>query len=88
MHQLTFLTQQALYLVLLTAALPVLMSLVVGVTISVVQATTQIQEQTLSFAPKLIAVFGTLGVAGGWIGTQLLRFTFRIFDQFPNMVAP
>ncbi|MCL2178413.1 MAG: type III secretion system export apparatus subunit SctS [Proteobacteria bacterium] len=88
MHQLTSLTQQALYLVLLTAAPPVLMSLVVGVTISVLQATTQIQEQTLSFAPKLIAVFGTLGFAGAWMGAQLLRFAYKIFDQFPNLVAP
>jgi flagellar biosynthetic protein FliQ len=88
MHQLTSLTQQALYLVLMCAAPPVLVALVVGVTISVLQATTQIQEQTLSFAPKLIAVFGTLGIAGAWIGTQLLRFTYRIFDQFPNLVSP
>ena len=88
MHQLTSLTQQALFLVLLCAAPPVLVALMVGVTVSVLQATTQIQEQTLSFAPKLIAVFGTLGMAGAWIGTQLVRFTYRIFDQFPNLVSP
>ncbi len=87
MHHLTFVTQQALYLVLVASAPPVLMSLVVGFLISVFQATTQIQEQTLSFAPKVIAVFGVLALAGGWIGAQLMRFTFQIFDRFPYMIG-
>ncbi len=51
------------------------------------QATTQIQEQTLSFAPKLVVVFGVLGLAGPWIGTQMLRFTFHIFDRFPALIG-
>ena len=54
MHQLTFITQQALFLVLVVSAPPVMMSLMVGFIISVFQATTQIQEQTLSFAPKVV----------------------------------
>ena len=87
MHQLTFITQEALYLVLIVSAPPVLMSLVVGFLISVFQATTQIQEQTLTFAPKVIVVFGVLARAGAWIGSQLLRFTFHLFDRFPEMLG-
>lgn len=87
MHQLTYITQQALFLVLVASGPPVVMSLVIGFLISVFQATTQIQEQTLSFAPKVVVVFGTLGLAGAWIGTQLLRFSFHIFDRFPALVG-
>jgi flagellar biosynthesis protein FliQ len=86
MHQLTFIVQQALFLVLIASAPPVLMSLIVGFLISVFQATTQIQEQTLSFAPKVVIVFGVLAIAGTWIGTQLLRFTFHVFDRFPYLI--
>jgi flagellar biosynthesis protein FliQ len=86
MHQLTYITQQALVLVVVCSAPPVLMSLIVGFLISVFQATTQIQEQTLSFAPKVVIVFGVLGLAGAWIGTNLLRFTFQIFDRFPYLI--
>ncbi|MBI3186075.1 MAG: flagellar biosynthesis protein FliQ [Myxococcales bacterium] len=86
MHHLTFITQEALVLVLVASGPPVVLSLVVGFIISVFQATTQIQEQTLSFAPKVVVVFGVLALAGGWIGSQLMRFTFQIFDRFPYML--
>ncbi|HYO59274.1 flagellar biosynthesis protein FliQ [Archangium sp.] len=87
MHQLNSILQQALYLVLVVSAPPVLMSLLVGFIIAVFQATTQIQEQTLSFAPKVIIVFGVLALTGPWIGNQLVRFTFHVFDQFPALIA-
>jgi flagellar biosynthesis protein FliQ len=87
MHQLNSILQQALYLVLVVSAPPVLMSLLVGFLISVFQATTQIQEQTLSFAPKVIVVFGVLALTGPWIGSQLVRFTFHVFDQFPALIS-
>lgn len=87
MNQLTFITQEALYLVLICSAPPILMALMVGFIVSVFQATTQIQEQTISFAPKIIMVFGTLALAGSWIGTQILRFTFHLFDRFPAMIS-
>ncbi len=86
MHQILYITQEALYLVLVASAPPIVMSLVVGFIISVFQATTQIQEQTLTFAPKVIIVFGVLALAGSWIGSQLLRFTFHVFDRFPEMI--
>jgi flagellar biosynthetic protein FliQ len=86
MHELTFITQQALYLVLVASAPPVIISLVIGFIVSVFQATTHIQEQTLTFAPKVIMVFGVLALTGGWIGAQLVRFTFHVFDRFPALI--
>jgi flagellar biosynthetic protein FliQ len=86
MLQLTYLTQEALFLVLVCSGPPVVMSLVVGFLVSVFQATTQIQEQTLSFAPKVVIVFGVLGLSGAWIGAQLMRFTFHIYDRFPALI--
>jgi flagellar biosynthetic protein FliQ len=87
MTQLTSIIQQALFLVLVVSAPPVLMSLLVGFIIALFQATTQIQEQTLTFAPKMVAVFTVLAITGAWIGGQLVRFTFHIFDQFPVLIA-
>lgn len=86
MNQLVYVTQEALFLVLIASAPPILLSLIVGFLISVFQATTQIQEQTLTFAPKVVVVFGVLAMMGSWIGSQLLRFTFRLFDQFPYLI--
>jgi flagellar biosynthetic protein FliQ len=87
MHELTHVIQEALLLVLVASGPPIIMSLVVGFAVSVFQATTQIQEQTLSFAPKLVVVFGVLALAGPWIGSNLLRFTFNIFDRFPALIG-
>lgn len=86
MHELNTILTQALFLVIVVSAPPVLIALVVGVVIAVFQATTQIQEQTLSFAPKLVSVIGILALMGPWIGSQLLRFTFHVFDQFPALI--
>ncbi len=86
MHQLTYIIQEALLLVLICSGPPIVLSLVVGFMVSVFQATTQIQEQTLSFAPKLVIVFGVLGLGGPWIGAQLMRFTFHVFDRFPYLI--
>ncbi len=78
-------TREALLLVLLASAPPVLASLATGLIISIFQATTQIQEQTLTFVPKLIAVMATLIITGPWIGGQLLRFTRMLFEGFPGL---
>jgi flagellar biosynthesis protein FliQ len=86
MHELTYITQQALYLTLIASAPPIVMSLIVGLIISIFQAATQIQEQTLTFAPKVVVVFGVLALTGSWIGAQLLRFTFHVFDRFPDLI--
>jgi flagellar biosynthetic protein FliQ len=74
--------REGLLLVLLLSAGPMLASLLVGFVVSVLQATTQIQEQTLSYVPKLIAVFLSIAVLGPWMLSQAVRFTQAIFDSF------
>jgi flagellar biosynthetic protein FliQ len=59
--------------------------MVVGVIISIFQATTQINEQTLSFVPKIIAIFLAIIVFGGFILTSLSDFTYRIFDYVQSL---
>lgn len=71
--------REGLLLALIVSAPPVLTSLLVGLVVSIVQATTQIQEQTLTFVPKLVAVFVSLAITAPWIGAQLVRFTQLVF---------
>lgn len=77
--------REGLILVLVASAPPLLASMGTGLVVSVMQATTQIQEQTLTFVPKLVAVFLSLVVAGPWIGTQLVRFTHTLYTEFPGV---
>jgi flagellar biosynthetic protein FliQ len=76
------LSKQALFLSLILTAPPVLMAMLVGLIISILQATTQIQEQTLTFVPKLVVVVVTLAVSGAWMLMQLVNFAASIFDSF------
>jgi flagellar biosynthetic protein FliQ len=73
--------REALLLVLLISAAPMGASVLVGFVVSLFQATTQIQEQTLSYVPKLVAVFLTLAIAGPWMLTQALRFAAMILES-------
>ncbi|MBH25660.1 MAG: flagellar biosynthetic protein FliQ [Myxococcales bacterium] len=73
----------------LMCAMPMLMAaLVTGLLISIGQAATQVNEATLSFVPKIMAVFGVLLAGGVWILDQLVTFTIRLFDQIPLLVGP
>jgi flagellar biosynthetic protein FliQ len=75
--------QDAIMTVLLVAA-PILgLGLLVGLIVSIVQATTQIQEPTLSFIPKIIAVSLTLLVFGPWMMNIMYEFTVRLFESIP-----
>lgn len=75
--------QEAIMSVLLIAA-PILgLGLLVGLMVSIVQATTQIQEPTLSFIPKVIAVALTLLVFGPWMMNIMYEFTVRLFENIP-----
>jgi flagellar biosynthetic protein FliQ len=80
------LSAETLYLVLLVSAPALLVSLVVGFGIGLLQAVTQVQEQTLSFVPKLVAVGLVLALGGGWMGAQLLRFTETLWSAIPDLV--
>jgi flagellar biosynthetic protein FliQ len=73
--------RDALGTVLLVSAPLLGIGLVVGLIISVFQATTQIQEQTLSFVPKIVAIFLAMVVFGPWMLHILVEFTGRIFGQ-------
>lgn len=78
--------KQTLFLALVLTGPPVLAALVVGLVISILQATTQIQEQTLTFVPKLFAIVAILAVAGPWMLAQLVAFTATLYDSFPTYV--
>ena len=71
---------QTLVTALKVSAPMLLVSLVVGLVISILQTLTSIQEQTLTFVPKLIAIFLTLMLAGGWILTTLREFVEELFN--------
>ncbi len=60
-------------------------ALVVGLVVSVLQAATQVQEQTLSFAPKLVAVALTLVVLGPWLGAEVVRYAAALFERIPQI---
>ncbi|MDR0354573.1 MAG: type III secretion system export apparatus subunit SctS [Deltaproteobacteria bacterium] len=73
---------QAMYLVLVLSLPPILVASVVGICLSLFQAVTQLQEQTLTFGVKLIAVAATLFLTSSWILAELLRFAQEIFERF------
>lgn len=71
---------QTLVLIIKVSAPMLLVSLVVGLIISILQTVTSIQEQTLTFVPKLLAIFLTLILAGNWILTMLKEFVIELFQ--------
>lgn len=75
---------QGLLLILILSAPPILISTFFGVLVAIFQAATQIQEQTLSFTIKLIAVVLTLMFMGGWLGGQIMSFSTNIFTNFAS----
>jgi flagellar biosynthetic protein FliQ len=77
---------QAVFQVLLMAAPMLGLGLLVGLTVSIFQATTSIQEQTLTFVPKIVVVLGSLVVFGAWMVNSMINFTMRIFGYIPDMV--
>lgn len=77
-------TRQGLFLVLLVSAPAVLTSLALGLLISLLQATTQLQDQTLTFVPKLVGVLVALAIAGSWMGANLVRFTRTVLAAIPS----
>ena len=77
---------QTLVLVIKVSAPMLLVSLVVGLIVSILQTITSIQEQTLTFVPKLLAIFLTLMLAGNWILTTLKEFIIELF-QFQSYLS-
>ncbi len=79
--------QEAVFLVLQLIAVLLLPSLAVGLIVSVFQAATQINEQTLSFIPKLVVAFVVLLTAGPWIMGQLVGYTTKLFQGIPGLIG-
>ena len=77
---------QAIMETLIISAPMLGLGLIVGLVISIFQATTSIQEQTLTFVPKIVVVLGSIIVFGSWIINSLINFTMRIFGFIPEMV--
>lgn len=73
---------ETLQTVLLVSAPVLVVSLIVGLGVSVLQATTQINEMTLAYIPKIVAIYATLIVFGGFIIDRLVGFTIRFFSDF------
>ena len=72
----------------LKVALPVLLvSLVVGLAVSIFQAVTQIQEQTLTFIPKVVAMGVVIVIAGPWMLGQIVSYTQNLYEQIPSLVG-
>jgi flagellar biosynthetic protein FliQ len=81
------LSTQALSLTLKIALPLLLVGLVIGLAVSVFQAVTQIQEQTLSFIPKVLALAGVLLIGGPWMLGELLNYTSELWLSIPDMVG-
>ena len=81
------LVQQALFVTVLVSAPLLLTALVVGLVVSIFQAATQINEMTLSFIPKLLAMFAVLVFVGPWILTTLVDYVQRLFGAIPQLVG-
>ena len=77
---------RALEITLLLAAPLLIVALVTGLIIGAFQAATQINEQTLSFIPKLLALALTMVVAGPWMLKVLLSYTHELFTSIPNLI--
>ena len=87
-HQLVVdLARNAIMLALLIAGPMLIVALGVGLIVSVVQAVTQIQEQTLSFVPKLIAVAATFLLALPWTLQLMIRYTTELYRSLPSLVS-
>jgi flagellar biosynthetic protein FliQ len=81
------LLQGGIYEIIILAAPLLITALGVGLVVAILQATTSIQEQTLTFVPKLISIMLILAFLGGWMFTSLGEYTERIFRMIPAMAG-
>ncbi|ODQ01096.1 MULTISPECIES: flagellar biosynthesis protein FliQ [Salinivibrio] len=78
--------QDALYLVLLLVSAIVVPGLLVGLIVAIFQAATSINEQTLSFLPRLIATFVALMFFGHWMTRMLMEYFYRLVEEIPTLL--
>lgn len=79
--------RQALWLTTIMVGIVVMPGLLIGLVVAMFQAATQINEQTLSFLPRLLVTFITLIVLGPWMTTQLIEFTDTLYRQIPELIG-
>ena len=79
--------REALWLAAMTVVIVVMPSLLVGLVVAMFQAATQINEQTLSFLPRLLVSFTTLMVMGPWLVARWLDFTQKIMENIPYLIG-
>ena len=75
-------SSEALYTIVITAAPVLVVSLIVGLVVSIFQTVTSIQEQTLTFVPKILAIFAALLVFGHWMMNNMVEFMTRLWTDF------
>ena len=83
-NQIYQLSNQCLILVLLLSAPPILVSMVLGLMVAIFQAATQIQEQTVSFVPKLVAMILVLSLTLPWLIQQMVQYSHDLITNIPN----
>ncbi len=81
----TALLRQGILQVIIMAGPMLIPALVVGLIVAILQASTSIQEQTLTFVPKIIVILGMLALLGGWMFTTLGQYTTELFRMIPEM---
>lgn len=77
--------QQTMWLIIQVVAPCVLAGLIVGVLVSIFQAATSVQEQSLVFVPKVLALFAALALTGGWMMTRIVEFSRELFLSIAQM---
>lgn len=80
-------SSQAIWLIIKCSAPMLLSSLIVGLIISIFQTVTSIQEQTLTFVPKILTIFLTLIICGDWILNNILQFIQEVYSKFGDFVG-
>lgn len=81
-----FYLTESMMLTMILSMPPIIVASIVGIVVSLIQALTQVQEQTLSFAIKLVAVAVTIVAMSGLLGAQMLNYTLKLFNDFPQIV--
>jgi len=79
------LVRQGVLQVLMMAAPVLLIGMVVGLVVAILQATTSIQEQTLTFVPKIVAIMSAVALFGPWMISSLVEFTKKLFSVIPSL---
>lgn len=79
--------RQAMEVTLMVAAPMLLVALIIGLIVSIFQAATQINEQTLSFIPKLVGIFVAMVIAGPWMLSVMLDYMRQLFTGIPGMIG-